>query len=75
MLPHPLTNFEIQKDYDEEPIFNGVYSRNSSLRIQDGTYVINLGEYTSIETHQIALYVNGDNVTYCDSFGVEYIPK
>ena len=51
MLPHPLTNFEIQKHYDEEPIFNGAYSRNSSLRIQDGTYVINLGEYTSIETH------------------------
>ena len=51
MLPHPLTNFEIQKYYDEEPIFNGVYSRNNSLRIQDGTYVKNLGEYTSIRTH------------------------
>ena len=51
MLPHPLTNFEIQKYYDEEPIFNGVYSRNNSLRIQDGAYVKNLGEYTSIRTH------------------------
>ena len=29
----------------------------------------------SIGTHWLALYVNGDNVTYCDSFGVEYIPK
>ena len=27
MLPHPLTNFEIQKYYQNEPRFNGVYSR------------------------------------------------
>ena len=30
MLPHPLTNFEIQKYYQNEPEFNGVYSRNNS---------------------------------------------
>ena len=29
MLPHPLKNFEIQKYYQNEPRFNGVYSRNS----------------------------------------------
>ena len=28
MLPHPLTNFEIQKYYENEPKFN-IYSRNS----------------------------------------------
>ena len=28
-----------------------------------------------IKTHWIALYVNGDNVTYLDSFGVEYNSK
>ena len=38
-------------------------------------YVINLDEYESIGTHSIALYVNGDNVTYIDSFNFEYIPK
>ena len=27
MPPHSLTNFEIQKYYKNEPIFNGVYSR------------------------------------------------
>ena len=26
--PHPLTNFEIQKYYKNEPRFNGVFSRN-----------------------------------------------
>ena len=35
----------------------------------------NLDECKSIETHWTALYENGDNVTYFDSFGVEYIPK
>ena len=29
MPPHPLTNFEIQKYYQTETKFNGVYSRNS----------------------------------------------
>ena len=27
--PHPLTIFEIQKYYQNEPRFNGVYSRNN----------------------------------------------
>ena len=26
---HPLTNFEIQKYYQNEPKFNAVYSRNN----------------------------------------------
>ena len=29
MLPHPLGNFEIQKCYQSEPKFNGVYLRNN----------------------------------------------
>ena len=29
MLPHPLTSFEIQNCYQNEPRFNGVYSRNN----------------------------------------------
>ena len=29
ILPHPLTNFEIQKYYKNEPRFNGVFSRNN----------------------------------------------
>ena len=64
MLPHPLTNFEIQKYYQKEPKFNGVYSRNNLTKIKDGAYVINLDEYKSIGTYWIALYVNVENVTY-----------
>ena len=29
MLPHPLTDFEIQKYYENEARFNGVFSRNN----------------------------------------------
>ena len=29
MSPHPLANFEIQKYYQNEPRFNGVYSRDT----------------------------------------------
>ena len=75
MPPHSLTNFEIQKFYENEPKFNGVYSRNNSPKIKDGVYIIDLDEYKSIWTHWIALYVNDNNVTYFDSFGIEHIPK
>ena len=37
MLPHPLTNFEIQKYYENEPRCNGTYSRNNlPTKIKDG---------------------------------------
>ena len=67
---HPLTNFDIQKYYENEPKFNGVYSRNNLSKIKDGAYIINLDEYESIITHWIALYVNAKKVTYFDSLGV-----
>ena len=76
MPPHPLTNFEIIKYYENESRFNGVYSRdNLPNKIKDGAYVINLDEYSDIGTHWVALWVNNNNVTYFDSFGVEHIPK
>ena len=62
MPPHPLTSFEIQKYYQNEPKFNGVYSRNNLPRIKDEAYVINLDEFKSKGTHWIALYENVDNI-------------
>ena len=44
MSPHPLTNFEIQKCYQNEPKFNDVYSTNDLHKIKDVAYVINLDE-------------------------------
>ena len=75
MPSHPLTNFEIQKYYQNEPKFNGVYSRNNLSKIKDGMFIINLDQYEWIGTHCIVLHVNDNNLTYLDSFEVEYIPK
>ena len=62
--------------YQNEPRFNGVYSRdNLPDKIKDEAYIIILDEYSDIGTHWVALYVNNKTVTYFDSFGVEHIPK
>ena len=76
MTPQPLTNFEIQVYYQNEPRFIGAYSRdNFPDKIKDGAYVINLDEYSDIGTHWIALYLNNKTVSYFDSFEIEYTPK
>ena len=36
MPPHPLTDFQIQKQYENESKFNGVYSRNNLPKIKVG---------------------------------------
>ena len=75
MPPHPLTNFKIQKYYRNKPKFHVAYSEINLPKIKDEAYIINLDDYESIGTHWIALYVNGGNVTYFHSFGIEHIPK
>ena len=58
MLPHPFTNFEIQKYYENEPRFNDGYTRNNlPKKIKDGAYVINLDEYADVGTHWIVAEV------------------
>ena len=51
--------------------FNSVYSVDDLQKIKDGAYTINLDEYSDIGT----LYVQNNNVTYFNSFGVEHIPE
>ena len=81
MPPHPFTKFEIQKYYRKELKFNGISSRHNLPKIKDGAYIIHLDEIKLIETHWIALYVNGNNrrASYdaisFDSLGVEHIAK
>ena len=75
MLLHPLTNFEIQKYYQNEPRFD-VYSRNNlPKKIKDGAYVIKLDEYADVGTHWIAVFCNRSEIVYFNSFGVEHVPE
>ena len=70
-----FNQFWNSKILQNEPIFNGVYSRDNLPRIKDGTYVINLDEYSDIGTHWVALWLYNNDVTYFDSFGVAHILK
>ena len=72
--PHPLTNFKLEIHYQDEPRFNGVFSRNNLLeKIKDWAYVINLDEYADVGTHWIALFCNENEIVYFNSFGVEHV--
>ena len=59
-----LTNFEIEVYYQNEPRFNGVFSRdNLPNTIKNGAYVINLDEYHDNTTNT--------TVTYFDSLIIQ----
>ena len=76
MPPHPLTNFEIRKYYENEPRFNGAYSTDDLQKtIKNGAYVINLDEYADVGTHWTASYSKNNEVVYFDRFGGEHVPK
>ena len=76
MPPHPLTNFEIQKYDQNEPRFNGVYSRNNlPKKIKDWDYVINLDKHPDVGIHWIALFCDKTEIVCFDSFGVEHVPE
>ena len=66
MLPRPLTNFEIQKYYQNEPKLNGAYSKNNLPKTRKGIYIINLDKYELIRTHWIVLHAKDDNARHFD---------
>ena len=76
-IPHPpLTNFEIEKYYQNEPRFNGVFARdNLPKKIKYETYVPNLDKYADVGTHLIALFCKRKEIVYFESCGVEYVPE
>ena len=75
MPPHRLTNFEIQKYYQNETKFDRVYSTYNLPEVKDEAYLINLGKFKSIENHLTAFCKNGDGAIYFDSFRIEHIRK
>lgn len=69
ILPHSLTNLKIQIYYPNGTKLIGVYSQKNVAKVSPNivkheTYVVNFDEYKSIGAHWIALYGNGNNVTF-----------
>ena len=65
---YPLTNFEIQRYYQNKARFKGAFSRNNLPKtIKDGAYVINLDEYADVSKHWVALFCNRNEIVYFDS--------
>ena len=78
MPAHPLTNFEMQEYYKNEPRFNGAYSRDNLPKAikNETTCIVNLDNYKNTGIHWIALYIkNNEVVIYFDGFSVGHVPK
>ena len=55
MPPNTLTNFKIQNYYQNEPRFNGVYSKdNLPNKTNDLVLAIKLDQYSDTVTHWVA---------------------
>ena len=61
--PHPLTNLEIQKCYQNEPRFNEFYSTDNLPN--------EINESADVGTHWIPLYCKSIEIICFDSCGVE----
>ena len=48
----------MQRYYENEPKFNGVFFHEIILKIKHGAYVIDLDEYADVGTHWIASFCN-----------------
>ena len=76
MPPYPLTNFEIQRYYQNKHRINGVYLRdNLPNKIKNWTYITNLDEYADAGSHSIALYELDNDAIDFESFDVEHTPR
>ena len=52
MLPHPLTNLDIQRYFQNEPRFESVYLQDNLINIvKNGAGIVNLSEYKSTGTN------------------------
>ena len=74
MLPRCIRNFGIQKISKWISIKLYLLTKQLTEKIEDRLYVINLNEFNNIETISV-IYVEEDNTTYFDVFGIDYIPK
>ena len=56
-MPHHLTNFEIQIDYQNEFWFKGVYSQNLFTKIYEGDDFLNKSWWVQINNYSLHSFV------------------
>ena len=64
---HPLNNIEVTNYFNDEPEFNGLFSRKNSRKIKDEAYVINHDHKNSKGTHWVSLFIDRNTALYFDS--------
>ena len=72
---HPLSNIKITNYFNDEPRFNGVFSRNNLPRIKDGAHVTNLDDEKSKVTQWFSLFSDINTAVFVDFFEAEYTPQ
>ena len=70
-----MHNIEVTNDFDDEPRFNSVFSRNSLARIKDGAYAINVDDKNSKRKHWVSLFINKNIAIYSDSLELNLYQK
>ena len=74
-MVHPLSNIKITNYFNDEPRFNGVFSRNNLPRIKDGAHVTNLDDEKSKVTQWFSLFSDINTAVFVDFFEAEYTPQ
>ena len=73
---HPLKNFEIQRYYQNEPRFNGVFSRNNLPLKNKGWGIRNKPWWICRCRYILDCFIcNRNQIVYFDIFGVEHVPE
>ena len=70
-----FNNINITNYFNNEPRFNGAFSRNNLRRTKDGVHVINLNDKNSKGTHWISLFFDRNLAVYFDSLSIKYVPQ
>ena len=70
-----MTNLEIQKLEQNALKFKCTCLQYNLPKTMKDEANVNLDEYKSMGTYWVTLYVNGNNVAYFDSYGVEKTSK
>ena len=72
---HPLNDTKITNYFNDEPRFNGAFSRKNLFRIRNGAHDLNLDDKNNKGTHSVSLLIDKSTVVSFDSLRIEHIAQ